>query len=529
MRVSLSDGKVQIIRSWMFTFAGWSLDSASESLGEMSLDSLPGQTCGGVPEGKSLTSAGHLGKLPRLPGQLFGMPGSGGAVSFLICSPQSSSFRSKALEAMRKLMSRTEGPSEVEGSGEVRREVSVNWEGSPVRVARGSPDHALGASPSADVESDPHRRELRPGTRGRVSQWTWNVTSGTMESVTTGWSENAQNLGTEETPSISWELTKHAESQVLPRPAESDSLGRSSADCWAIADGHSPANPRREVWCSLDGRLHPGDELVYVDGIPVAGKTHRYVIDLMHHAARNGQVNLTVRRKVLSQVLARRLAVSQRLCRGMAPQPVLLALCRLQSSSPTNPILAYNETVQSGEMRGQLVKRQMKSHRAGSVATFSHNITEKELGDGAIPAPSGTVRLHMPLDAPARMSKLYKTCPSVVLSSCWGIVLRRDPGHTLEAGKNGRSPGSVSTHHSSPRSDYAAYTNTYANSNHAAPSSNASPPEGFASHSLQTSDVVIHRKENEGFGFVIISSLNRPEMQGHSSFPPSIRHPLESS
>nr|KAF6338288.1 membrane associated guanylate kinase, WW and PDZ domain containing 2 [Pipistrellus kuhlii] len=128
-----------------------------------------------------------------------------------------------------------------------------------------------------------------------------------------------------------------------------------------------------------DGRLHPGDELVYVDGIPVAGKTHRYVIDLMHHAARNGQVNLTVRRKVL--------------CGG-------------------------------------------------------------------------------------------EPCP-----------------------ENGRSPGSVSTHHSSPRSDYA----TYSNSNHAAPSGSASPPEGFASHSLQTSDVVIHRKENEGFGFVIISSLNRPE------------------
>uniref|UniRef100_A0A8C8AFX4 Membrane-associated guanylate kinase, WW and PDZ domain-containing protein 2 n=1 Tax=Otus sunia TaxID=257818 RepID=A0A8C8AFX4_9STRI len=128
-----------------------------------------------------------------------------------------------------------------------------------------------------------------------------------------------------------------------------------------------------------DGRLHPGDELVYVDGIPVAGKTHRYVIDLMHNAARNGQVNLTVRRKVL---------------------------------------------------------------------------------------PTG------------------EPCP-----------------------ENGRSPGSVSTHHSSPRSDYA----TYANSNHAVSSSNATPPEGFTSHSLQTSDVVIHRKENEGFGFVIISSLNRPE------------------
>ncbi|KAM5236431.1 membrane-associated guanylate kinase, WW and PDZ domain-containing protein 2 [Ctenodactylus gundi] len=146
-----------------------------------------------------------------------------------------------------------------------------------------------------------------------------------------------------------------------------------------------------------DGRLHPGDELVYVDGIPVAGKAHRYVIDLMHHAARNGQVNLTVRRKVL--------------CGG-------------------------------------------------------------------------------------------EPCP-----------------------ENGRSPGSVSTHHSSPRSDYAAYTN----SNHAAPSSNASPPEGFASHSLQTSDVVIHRKENEGFGFVIISSLNRPESGSTITVPHKIGRIIDGS
>ncbi|XP_054989396.1 membrane-associated guanylate kinase, WW and PDZ domain-containing protein 2 isoform X3 [Sorex araneus] len=146
-----------------------------------------------------------------------------------------------------------------------------------------------------------------------------------------------------------------------------------------------------------DGRLHPGDELVYVDGIPVAGKTHRYVIDLMHHAARNGQVNLTVRRKVL--------------CGG-------------------------------------------------------------------------------------------DPCP-----------------------ENGRSPGSVSTHHSSPRSDYATYTN----SNHAAPSSNSSPPEGFTSHSLQTSDVVIHRKENEGFGFVIISSLNRPESGSTLTVPHKIGRIIDGS
>uniref|UniRef100_A0A672RI23 Membrane-associated guanylate kinase, WW and PDZ domain-containing protein 1 n=1 Tax=Sinocyclocheilus grahami TaxID=75366 RepID=A0A672RI23_SINGR len=47
-----------------------------------------------------------------------------------------------------------------------------------------------------------------------------------------------------------------------------------------------------------DGRLRPGDELMSVDGIPVAGKPHRYVIDLMHGAARTGQVKLTVRRRI---------------------------------------------------------------------------------------------------------------------------------------------------------------------------------------------------------------------------------------
>uniref|UniRef100_A0A671PEC6 Membrane-associated guanylate kinase, WW and PDZ domain-containing protein 1 n=1 Tax=Sinocyclocheilus anshuiensis TaxID=1608454 RepID=A0A671PEC6_9TELE len=50
-----------------------------------------------------------------------------------------------------------------------------------------------------------------------------------------------------------------------------------------------------------DGRLRPGDELVSVDRMPVAGRPHRYVIDLMHAAARSGQVTLTVRRRVLPQ------------------------------------------------------------------------------------------------------------------------------------------------------------------------------------------------------------------------------------
>ncbi|XP_029953013.1 membrane-associated guanylate kinase, WW and PDZ domain-containing protein 2 isoform X3 [Salarias fasciatus] len=143
-----------------------------------------------------------------------------------------------------------------------------------------------------------------------------------------------------------------------------------------------------------DGRLRPGDELISVDKNVVAGKPHKYVIDLMHAAARNGQVSLTVRRRV-----------------------------------------------------------------------------------------------QMPGEA----------CPV-----------------------NGRSPGSVSTQHSSPRSDAASASGPPAVAVPAA----TSHPEGSA---LQTSDVVIHRKENEGFGFVIISSLNRPENATVITVPHKIGRIIEGS
>ncbi|XP_039998850.1 membrane-associated guanylate kinase, WW and PDZ domain-containing protein 2a isoform X5 [Xiphias gladius] len=151
----------------------------------------------------------------------------------------------------------------------------------------------------------------------------------------------------------------------------------------------------------LDGRLRPGDELLFVDGIPVVGKPHRYVIDLMHGAARNGQVNLVIRR-------------------------------RLQAAG--------------------------------------------------------------------------ETCP-----------------------ENGRSPGSVSTQHSSPRSDF-----TYGNSTSApqAPNtcaSNAAASDGTSAPNTQPSDVIINRKESEGFGFVIISSLNRPEAATTNTVPHKIGRIIEGS
>uniref|UniRef100_A0A667YDW2 Membrane associated guanylate kinase, WW and PDZ domain containing 2 n=1 Tax=Myripristis murdjan TaxID=586833 RepID=A0A667YDW2_9TELE len=156
-----------------------------------------------------------------------------------------------------------------------------------------------------------------------------------------------------------------------------------------------------------DGRLRPGDELISVDKMVVAGKPHRYVIDLMHAAARNGQVSLTVRRRV--QTPGEELYIS--------------------------------------------------------------------------PASS------------------CEPCPV-----------------------NGRSPGSVSTQHSSPRSDVASAAGPVPPA--ATVPTATSPPEGSA---LQTSDVVIHRKENEGFGFVIISSLNRPENATVITVPHKIGRIIEGS
>ncbi|XP_007500104.1 membrane-associated guanylate kinase, WW and PDZ domain-containing protein 1 isoform X18 [Monodelphis domestica] len=51
-----------------------------------------------------------------------------------------------------------------------------------------------------------------------------------------------------------------------------------------------------------DGRLRSGDELICVDGTPVIGKSHQLVVQLMQQAAKQGHVNLTVRRKVVYAV-----------------------------------------------------------------------------------------------------------------------------------------------------------------------------------------------------------------------------------
>ncbi|XP_060759805.1 membrane-associated guanylate kinase, WW and PDZ domain-containing protein 2a isoform X4 [Neoarius graeffei] len=150
-----------------------------------------------------------------------------------------------------------------------------------------------------------------------------------------------------------------------------------------------------------DGRLRPGDELISVDGISVAGKPHRHVIDLMHVAARTGHVKLTIRRRV---------------------------------------------------------------------------------------QPAG------------------ESCP-----------------------QNGRSPGSLSTQHSSPRSDFNSGNFSNSGSVPQNPTPNATPSQPSDTAASQTSDIVIQRKETEGFGFVIISSLNRPETAAAPAVPHKIGRIIEGS
>ena len=47
----------------------------------------------------------------------------------------------------------------------------------------------------------------------------------------------------------------------------------------------------------IDGRLRPGDEILYVEGQNVVGSSHHKVVQLMGQAAIGGQVSLGIRRR----------------------------------------------------------------------------------------------------------------------------------------------------------------------------------------------------------------------------------------
>ncbi|XP_008412709.1 membrane-associated guanylate kinase, WW and PDZ domain-containing protein 3a isoform X3 [Poecilia reticulata] len=90
-----------------------------------------------------------------------------------------------------------------------------------------------------------------------------------------------------------------------------------------------------------DGRLRAGDELLCIDGVPVKGKSHKQVLELMTNAARNGQVMLTVRRKLTHT------EGGEEEESGQQPQQVASALV---NSSPKVPRVEAPNAVQSAQL-----------------------------------------------------------------------------------------------------------------------------------------------------------------------------------
>ncbi|MEQ2264854.1 Membrane-associated guanylate kinase, WW and PDZ domain-containing protein 3, partial [Xenotaenia resolanae] len=89
-----------------------------------------------------------------------------------------------------------------------------------------------------------------------------------------------------------------------------------------------------------DGRLRAGDELLCIDGVPVKGKSHKQVLELMTNAARNGQVMLTVRRK---------LAHTESGEEEESGQPPHQAPSALVNSSPSMPRVELPNAVQPAQ------------------------------------------------------------------------------------------------------------------------------------------------------------------------------------
>lgn len=173
-----------------------------------------------------------------------------------------------------------------------------------------------------------------------------------------------------------------------------------------------------------DGRLRSGDELICVDGTAVVGKSHQLVVQLMQQAAKQGHVNLTVRRKTPGyggdeRFFYARLALQCVLCKQIS-------------------VLA--PTVSKGE--GDVPPSPASSH---------HSSTQ---------APSLTEGKRTPQGSQNSLN-----------------TVSSGSGSTSGIGSGGGG-GSGSA---------------------------------VVPASLQPYDVEIQRGENEGFGFVIVSSVSRPD------------------
>ncbi|XP_074536367.1 membrane-associated guanylate kinase, WW and PDZ domain-containing protein 1b isoform X4 [Halichoeres trimaculatus] len=169
-----------------------------------------------------------------------------------------------------------------------------------------------------------------------------------------------------------------------------------------------------------DGRLRSGDELICVDGTAVVGKSHQLVVQLMQQAAKQGHVNLTVRRKTNYAVKA-------------------------EGDVPPSPASSHHSSNQAPSLTEEIGKRTPQGSQNSLNTVSSGSGSTSGIGSGG------------------------------------------------GGGGAGGSGNAVVATAAAPISSQP-------------PNATSTVPTG-----LQPYDVEIRRGENEGFGFVIVSSVSRPE------------------
>ncbi|MEQ2290391.1 Membrane-associated guanylate kinase, WW and PDZ domain-containing protein 1, partial [Ameca splendens] len=174
-----------------------------------------------------------------------------------------------------------------------------------------------------------------------------------------------------------------------------------------------------------DGRLRSGDELICVDGTAVVGKSHQLVVQLMQQAAKQGHVNLTVRRKTNYAV-------------------------KSDGDVPPSPASSHHSSTQAPSLTEDMGKRTPQGSQNSLNTVSSGSGSTSGIGSGG--------------------------------------------GGGVGAGASGNTVVATA----------AATTSSQ-------PPNGTTNPAAGASSAVQPYDVEIRRGENEGFGFVIVSSVSRPE------------------
>uniref|UniRef100_A0A672GTI7 Membrane-associated guanylate kinase, WW and PDZ domain-containing protein 3 n=1 Tax=Salarias fasciatus TaxID=181472 RepID=A0A672GTI7_SALFA len=143
-----------------------------------------------------------------------------------------------------------------------------------------------------------------------------------------------------------------------------------------------------------DGRLRAGDELLCIDGVPVKGKSHKQVLELMTNAARNGQVMLTVRRKLSHADGGREEDGSQQ------PQQVASAMVNSSPKTPRGEAASAVQPAQAARPECFDVTLQRKDNEGfGFVILTSKN----KPPPGVIPHKIGRIIEGSPTDRVGQM------------------------------------------------------------------------------------------------------------------------------